>query len=62
MCVTTTAYSTTKARIMDLSYPVTWGDTAIIIPFPYESSKWTNTSAFDVQVQFNYPIRIVVIS
>ncbi len=50
MCVTTTALTSDKRHVLDISSPVIYVDAGIIIPFPREKSKWIDTSAFQDQV------------
>ncbi|XP_032783809.2 glutamate receptor U1 [Daphnia magna] len=49
MCVTMSVASSGKANIVDISYPVVYADSAILIPFPTENSRiWSETSSFQV--------------
>lgn len=50
MCVTTIPLTSAKSLVIDMSFPVVFVETGIIIPFPNEKDKWINTSAFDSQV------------
>ncbi|KAI9558833.1 hypothetical protein GHT06_015622 [Daphnia sinensis] len=48
MCVTMSVASSNKAKILDVSYPVVYADSAILIAFPTEKSKiWSETSSFE---------------
>jgi|688.fasta_scaffold1012992_1 hypothetical protein len=48
MCVTWSAPSSTKSQIVDVSYPVVFVDSSIIIPFPKEKNKvWIDQSTFE---------------
>jgi hypothetical protein len=49
MCVTTSAPSSAKLLVSDISYPVLFVDAAILIPFPKEKTKWVDASAFQSQ-------------
>jgi hypothetical protein len=55
MCVTTSAPSSAKLLVSDISYPVLFVDAAILIPFPKEKTKWVDASAF--QSQANIKLR-----
>ncbi|EFX82839.1 hypothetical protein DAPPUDRAFT_240811 [Daphnia pulex] len=46
MCVTTSAPASSKTPVQDISYPVVYVDSAIVIPFPKEETKWIVTSTF----------------
>jgi hypothetical protein len=46
MCVTTSAPASSKTPVQDISYPVVYVDSAILIPFPKEKTKWIVTSTF----------------
>ncbi|XP_057368414.1 glutamate receptor U1-like [Daphnia carinata] len=49
MCVTMSVASSSKAKIIDISYPVVYADSAILISFPTENSRiWSETSSFEV--------------
>ena len=50
MCVVAIALDSPKRNVMDISYPIIFDNAAIIIPFPHETSKWIDTSAFNSQV------------
>ncbi len=52
MCVTTSAPSSAKSLVSDISYPVLFVDAAILIPFPKEKTKWVDASTFQPQVLF----------
>nr|CAH0105719.1 unnamed protein product [Daphnia galeata] len=48
MCVTWVAHSSSKSPILDVSYPVVFVDSSIIIPFPKEKNKvWIDHSTFE---------------
>lgn len=48
MCVTWAAHSSSKSPILDVSYPVVFVDSSIIIPFPKEKNKvWIDHSTFE---------------
>jgi hypothetical protein len=46
MCVTISAPASSKTPVQDISYPVMYVDSAILIPFPKEKTKWIVTSTF----------------
>ncbi|KAI9558825.1 hypothetical protein GHT06_015614 [Daphnia sinensis] len=51
MCVTMSAAASSKAKIVDISYPVVYADSAILVPFPKENSRtWFGTSSFQLPV------------
>ena len=50
MCVSTSAPSSARLLVLDVSYPVVFVDAAIVIPFPTEKTKWVDISAFQYQV------------
>ena len=50
MCADSIALDSPKRKVMDISYPILFANAAILIPFPRESSKWIDTSAFKSQV------------
>ena len=54
MCVVAIALDSPKRNVMDISYPIIFDNAAIIIPFPHESSKWIDTSAFNSQVTIKF--------
>ncbi|XP_032798475.2 glutamate receptor U1 [Daphnia magna] len=57
MCVTLSAAAPSKSKILDVSYPVVYANSAIIIPFPKEASRaWFGISSF----QFSVWIAILV--
>jgi len=45
MCVSTSAPASSKTRVQDISYPVVYVDSAILIPFPKVKTKWVEASA-----------------
>ncbi|XP_046456169.1 glutamate receptor ionotropic, kainate glr-3-like [Daphnia pulex] len=48
MCVTWGAPSIAKASVMDVSYPVVYVDSSIMIPFPRQKSKiWVQETTFE---------------
>ena len=50
MCIDSITLDSPKRKVMDISYPIVFANAAIIIPFPQETSKWIDTSAFNSQV------------
>ncbi len=44
MCVSTGAPASSKTLVQDISYPVVYVDSAILIRFPKEKTKWTDIS------------------
>ena len=44
MCINTIALDSPKRQVMDISYPILFVDTAILIPFPREESKWIDAT------------------
>ncbi|XP_057368411.1 glutamate receptor ionotropic, kainate glr-3-like [Daphnia carinata] len=51
MCVTMSAPASSKAKVVDISYPVVYADSAILVPFPKENSRtWFGTSSFQLPV------------
>jgi hypothetical protein len=48
MCVTWGAPSIAKASVMDVSYPVVYVDSSIMIPFPRQKSRiWVQETTFE---------------
>jgi hypothetical protein len=48
MCVTWGAPSLAKASVMDVSYPVVFTDSSIMIPFPRQKSRiWVQETTFE---------------
>jgi len=39
MCISASPISEEKNRIMDMSYPITFDETSILMPYPKESDK-----------------------
>jgi hypothetical protein len=55
MCVSTGAPASSKTLVQDISYPVIYVDSAILIRFPKEKTKWTDISVIqNKQVKRNY--------
>ena len=52
MCVTTSAITSARRLVMDISYPVFYVDQGIIVPFPRKGSKWMGTAVFQTYVRF----------
>jgi hypothetical protein len=50
MCASTSAPSSAKFPVLDTSYPVVFVDSAILIPFPKEKTKWLEPSVFQNEV------------
>lgn len=44
MCVSTSAPASAKTPVQDISYPLVFVDSAILIPFPKEKTKWADIS------------------
>lgn len=53
MCVTTIPQTSAKILVMDMSFPVVYVDTAIIIPLPRTKDKWIDASAFQSRVRYS---------
>ena len=59
MCVTTSAITSARRLVMDISYPVFYVDQGIIIPFPRKGSKWMGTAVFKTYVRFFFLIHLL---
>ncbi|KAI9558826.1 hypothetical protein GHT06_015615 [Daphnia sinensis] len=62
MCVTMSAVSSSKSKLLDVSYPVVYADSAIVVPFPKENSRaWIGTSSFQISAWVAMFVTLVVI-